>query len=106
MKTIKWLIVIGLLIASLSTCSLFCASVTIENMSSLILVDVYISSSDSPTWGSDYLRSSIFPGDSETYNGIAPGDYDLKVVESGGLFQTYFGATLIAGDTWVWTVTD
>lgn len=52
----------------------------INSTSSTTICYVYISPTTESTWGDDWLGATevISPGDRRTFDGITPGDYDLR----------------------------
>ncbi|HBG07103.1 MAG: hypothetical protein A2075_00405 [Geobacteraceae bacterium GWC2_58_44] len=67
--------------------------------SSLSIVQLYISPTSSPYWGSNLLPSALPPGWVATASGVQPNSYDLKAVFSNGSSYIRYGFTVVAGMT-------
>ena len=88
MKYIRWMFAALLVIVALTGCRLFLGESTLRivNNSSYTINDVFISSVDDSSWGSDWLSSTITPMTSRNFTDIIAGDYDILVGEIGGGF--------------------
>jgi hypothetical protein len=105
MKHLRIILAVALAILALSGCSLFQRStVVVQNNSSYTVDTVYISETSNSTWGSDLLSTTIPPGGSHSFGQLVPGDYDLRAEETLGGFWQKFGVTLVANDTYTWTL--
>jgi hypothetical protein len=96
MKYIRWMLAALLVIVALAGCRLFLGESTLRivNSSSYTINDVFISSVDDSSWGSDWLSSTIAPGTSRDFTDIIAGDYDIKAEEIGGGYWLFWSINL------------
>jgi len=106
MRTVRWAIAALLVVAALSSCSLFQATLTIYNTSSYTVTEVYISPVDEDTWGDDWLDASIPPGGSYEFDGICADTYDLLVIESFGGGWVRGAFEMKSGQNYAWNLSD
>lgn len=75
----------------------------IINDSDYTLTYLYISPTDSDTWGSNWLNGSLASGATQLIENIEPGNYDLQVGDDEGSLETLYNADLVGERTWtVW----
>ncbi len=58
-------------------------AIRINNQTTLTITQVYLSPNTSPVWGNNQLTGNIIPGSSVLWT-VAPGSWDIKVVDSNG----------------------
>jgi len=106
LKTIRWVLAAALVIAALTGCSLFQATLTIYNTSSHTVSEVYISPSDELYWGDDWLAATIPPGGDYEFTGIRADTYDIMVVstEDGGWVRS--AMEMKSGQNYAWNLYD
>jgi hypothetical protein len=78
-------------------------SLEIINDSDDTITTLYISPTESDTWGSNWLNGSVAPEESQLIEEIEPGTYDLQVGNEEGSLETLYNAELDSDRTWtVW----
>ena len=105
-KMMRWVLAAVLVIAALTGCSLFQATITINNNSSYTVTQVYISPSDETDWGDDLLDATIPPGESLEFTGICADTYDLMVVENLGGGWVTANFEMKSGQNYAWPLYD
>lgn len=85
MKTVRGMLGAGLVLAALAGCCLFpeTATLIIQNDSSFVVDEVYITPADSSDLGDDWLSTTILPGDRHIFRRISPGTYDVLIGDTG-----------------------
>jgi hypothetical protein len=92
--------VVGLL--GLCSCQ---TSLTIYNDSSYAIQEIYLSPSDSSSWGRDLLgRTILYPGDSVIIDLVKCGDYDVRLIDETGAECIRHDQSLCFEERW--TITD
>src|SRR5574341_316109 len=84
-------------------------SLTVVNDSSLEICYVFISPSDSDSWGDDWLGedNTIPPGESHDIAGVEPGTYDIMAADcDGNEIDSDTCIEFEAGSNVTWTFTD
>ena len=80
--------------------------VKVINQSKWEIHHIYLSASDSESWGPDQLEDMILAkGDSVTINGIPCDTYDIKVVDEDG-DECIIEQIELCGDNAFWKITD
>lgn len=74
------------------------AEVVVINGSNETIYRIFMSPSSQTRWGPDQLGSNVLMrGNSFRLTGIAPGRWDIKVVDRSGNYKTFFRQTLRGG---------
>lgn len=83
------------------------ASLIVANSSSYDVFYVYLAPCSTSAWGNDILGSDvIIPGYQATWDGIPPGCYDIRAEDADAGYWEEYGAGLVAGGTFTWTLHD
>jgi len=106
MKKLVMVLAITLALLALATCSLFKGAITIHNISSHTLIEVYITPTTDPYWGDDLLYGQILPASDQTFEDLKADTYDVMVVDTFAESATFWGVQVSAGQTTTITVTD
>lgn len=81
------------------------AMIVITNASREPVHQVYMSSSSQSTWGRDHLGGRILAvGASLTLTDLAPGQWDIRVVDSSGNYKEWYRQTLRPGGEYALSV--
>jgi hypothetical protein len=88
MRIVRGMLGAGLVLAAIAGCCLFpeTATLIINNNSSHVVDEVYITPVGSPDLGNDWLPASttIDPGDSYPFRRIDPGTFDVRICDVDG----------------------
>jgi len=79
----------------------FTATIELRNNSLGAIEEVYISRSNTPSWGPNQLSSVVPPGEDRTFT-VLPGTYDMRAINEFGQVRTVEGVTLRSDDEFVW----
>jgi hypothetical protein len=77
-------------------------SVTVQNMSSYTIMNLYMSSSADPNWGNDQLGDQTIPANGGTFilNNVPCGTYDIKTVDEDQDECQMMGVQLCGDHVW------
>jgi hypothetical protein len=81
-------------------------AIKIQNNSQYTVVDIYFSSCSAGSWGEDRYAGAMGPGESQTFENVSPGCYDIKAVTSGSLVAEFRNQTVSTGQTTTVAVTN
>ena len=93
---------------SCSDCSPAPATLVVNNTSSHVISELYVSSCSITSWGPNQLGQNLInSGSAASLTGIAPGCYDLLARnQDASATWTRQGQGFIAGQTFTWTLTN
>ncbi|NLF00388.1 MAG: hypothetical protein GX601_05350 [Anaerolineales bacterium] len=78
------------------------ASLVVDNQSTSTITNLYISSTESDTWGDNWLTTDVVgPGETYVVSGIPRGSYDIKATASdNSAIEVLFNVQLVTERTW------